>query len=110
MEYVFSMVASVAFFGSIVWIVKLLAENKTRRTAIEKGLSGEDLAHLFHREAAAASGLKWGLVLIGAGLGLVIGLFMVPPEVRPMVTSSLSVILAGIGLVIYYVLARKGHV
>ncbi|MDZ7270711.1 MAG: hypothetical protein ONB17_03760 [candidate division KSB1 bacterium] len=110
MEYLVPMVVSVAFFASIAWIVKVLAENKTRRVAIEKGQTGEDVARLFRSEAAASSALKWGLVLIGAGLGLVIGLFIVPENVRPMVTSSLSLILAGVGLVIYYVLAKKGHV
>lgn len=34
-------VALVAF-GSIVWMVKLVVENRTRRMAIEKGLVGPD--------------------------------------------------------------------
>lgn len=61
-------VALVAF-GSIVWMVKLVVENRTRRMVIEKGLVGPDREWLLG-EAPARVALKWAFVLIGIGLGL----------------------------------------
>lgn len=109
MEYVFSMVLTVAFFASAVWIVKILVENKTRRIAIEKGLGAEDIARLFRTESTGASGLKWGLVFIAVGLGLFIGFYALPSDAQPMLTWTPSVILAGIALLVYSLLARKGR-
>ncbi len=110
MEHLIPMVVSVAFFGSIVLIVKLVVENKTRRVALEKGLPGEDITRLFGGQVAAAPGLKWGLVLIGISLGLVIGLLAVPDAVQQEVSLTLCVFFAGVALVVYYVLAKKGRV
>ncbi|MGQ9854844.1 MAG: hypothetical protein ACUVTG_15765 [Candidatus Oleimicrobiaceae bacterium] len=62
-------VVPVDFYASIVWIVKLVVENRTRRLAIEKGLGGPDLSCLLG-EGPAQVALRWAFVLIGVGLGL----------------------------------------
>lgn len=64
-----SIVVPVDFYASIVWIVKLIVENRTHPQAIEKGLVGPDLEPLLG-EAPAQVALKWAFVLIGTGLGL----------------------------------------
>ncbi|MCR4439635.1 MAG: hypothetical protein QHJ34_09700 [bacterium] len=110
MEYLMPMVVVVAFFASVVWIVKVVADNKTRRMAIDKGLTGQDLAQLLRGEVAAASALKWALVLIAIGLGLIIGFFLVPDDMQPEATLTSCVVLAGGALVVSYLLAKKGRV
>ncbi|MBC7186001.1 MAG: hypothetical protein H5U38_03100 [Calditrichaeota bacterium] len=110
MEFVAPVVVPVAFFATVVWIVKLVAENKTRRRAIDRGLTGQDLAQLFRGDVAVASALKWAFVLIAIGLGLIIGLFLVPEDVQPEATLTSCVVLAGVALVVYYLLTKKGRV
>jgi len=108
LEDLAAIVVPVAFFASVGWIIKIITENITLRRAIDKGLACPEVASLFRREAAAASALKWAFVLIGIGLGLAIGLLAVPNDLQQEVSISLSVILAGVGLLLYYLLARKG--
>ena len=92
----------------IAIIVKIITDNRTRRTAIEKGMVDENLKYLFSNknEANIPSSLKWGIVLVAVGVAGVIGNF-IPYSLDRGITFSLMLMFGGLGLIIYYFLAIK---
>ncbi len=92
-------------------LVKLISENRLRHKLIEKGLVDEKIKLLFQSQplAQSASALKWGLVLIAVGLALFFTYGInswVPHEIREEITAGAVFFMAGLGMVIYYVIAR----
>ncbi|MFQ5584110.1 MAG: DUF6249 domain-containing protein, partial [Calditrichia bacterium] len=96
----------IALFISMVAIVKILDDNKTRRKLIDKGLVGEDVKFLYQSTSQPLSSVKWGLVLIGLGLALLIGQFA-GEDISDTITIGLMFLFAGIGFLIYYGIAKK---
>jgi len=92
----------------IAIIVKIVAENRTRRTAIEKGMVDENLKYLFENrnEANIPSSLKWGIVLVAVGVAGFIGGFL-PYNLDRGITFSLMLMCGGLGLIIYYFIAAQ---
>jgi hypothetical protein len=95
-------------FVSFVVVIKILSDNRIRRAAIDKGVLGEDLKYLYGNriESYVPSALKWGFVLIGIGLAFFIGQF-VPGDDQGVITIGSMFALSGLGLVIYYLIARN---
>lgn len=98
----------IAFFIMVVVIIKIISDNKIRRLAIEKGLVDQNLRSLFEArfDAQIPAALKWGFVLVGIGLAIVIGR-MFPDEMTEQVTIGCMFLFAGLGLIIYYFFAVK---
>jgi Ca2+/H+ antiporter len=107
MEYVFEYALPVALFMATAYAIKLFLEAKTRHKLIEKGMVDEKIKLLFPKppEAHSAS-LKWGMVLLGIGIAFLVGQFL-PEEISEGVTVSTAIIMAGLGLLIFY--AIKGR-
>jgi uncharacterized membrane protein len=95
-------------FTAIVAIVKIAADAGTRNRLINKGIVDEKVKHLFATSAQLQrlSSLKWGLVLIGIGLALLIGQ-LAEEYMSDQSTFGLMFIFAGIAFFIYYGVARK---
>lgn len=104
-------VIPITLFLVIGWIVKIVHDNKTARTLIERG-SLDDSAKFFidrMRHSHTAS-IKWGLVLIGIGLAIIIvRLLPYRYEAADEIRFSLIFIFAGAALLIYYFTAGKKH-
>ena len=97
-----------AIFFSFVAIVKILSDNRTRQLLIQKGQIDENIQYLYQNVAQGQvpNAIKWGLVLIGIGLAFIVGQ-LVPYDIRGEITVGAIFILAGLGLVFYYFLARR---
>lgn len=98
------MVISIGAFVMIVYIRRF--ENMERMAIIEKGLDPQ----LFKRDRNSSPSpvLRWALLLIGAGLGLLVGYFL--DEVFRMDETgyfAMLMIFGGLGLVIAYVIEGK---
>ncbi len=98
-------------FPTIFLIVKISLNYATRKHLIEKGLVNEDIKHLFYLNGNTVdrylpSSLKWGLVMVFAGLALVI-IKLLPYYIEGEVVFGVVLIAAGIGLLVYYALANK---
>lgn len=81
--------------------------NKENMAMIDKGLNPK-----LHRSKTAPSYLKWGLLLIGSGIGLLVAFMvdtlLIPREIEPVaVYFALIAIGGGIGLVASYRIDRK---
>ncbi len=95
-------------FFSIVIIIKILSDNRIKNRLIEKEMINENLKYLYYGSSQylLPSSMKWGMVLIGIGLAIFIGMVM-PSEIRGEITAGCIFLMAGIGLLIYYLIARK---
>lgn len=96
----------VVVFASIGMIFKLFLDYFMRRKLIDKGLVDKNVRHLFSYGSPAASSLKWGMVLIGVGAAVIIGR-IVPYRWSDEITISAMFILAGLALIIYYLVVPK---
>lgn len=96
------------FFALVAYISKLISDTRLRRKAIEAGLSQEKAASLYQSgwdEPSTRSALKWGLVIIALGLGLLmVDLFAIDFE-SPFAYAVLLVA-TGIALLGYYLIER----
>jgi hypothetical protein len=95
----------------ILELVKVVSENRLRQKLIEKGMVDEKVKLLFQPQmlSNSASALKWGLVLIAVGLAFLFtyGIYSwVPSELREEMTAGAVFFMAGLGMIVYYAIAR----
>jgi uncharacterized membrane protein len=95
-------------FGGFAVIIKIIADTMTRHRLIAKGMVDEKVKHLFVKDAQLQrlSSLKWGMVLIGIGVALVIGQ-LAEDYINDESVLGLMFIFAGVAFLIYYGIARK---
>lgn len=95
-------------FLSIAAIVKIISDNRTKRKLIDGGVSEEFARTIFagQQDPTAWAALKWGLVVMGLGVALVIVQFL-PYDFEEPIAYGLMFLLAGAGLLIYYAIARQ---
>lgn len=100
----------IGFF--VLELVKVVSENRVRGKLIDKGMVDEKVKLLFAPRQAneAASSLKWGLVLIAVGLAFSFAFVIhrwVPAGVRDEITAGAVFSMAGLAMIIYYIIARN---
>lgn len=95
----------VSFFAMIYGIVYLLVRRRERLALLEKGAD----ASVFEAARNLSSSLKWGLLLIGIGAGILIGKLLAvytTIEEEPAYFSMVC-LFGGIGLIIYHLLINR---
>lgn len=104
-----SLALGIALFILIAVIVKTVSDNKTKRRLIEKGVVDDKLTTLFEErpELRILAVLKWAFVLIGIGAAVLIGRMSAYHSREYMM--AFMFLFAGIGLVLYYVIARNAY-
>jgi len=95
----------------VLELVRVINENRLRQKLIEKGLVDEKAKLLFEARplAQSVSSLKWGLVLVAMGLAFLFIFALrhwVPTEFRGEMTAGAVFFMAGLGMVVYYLIAR----
>ena len=108
------MVVVTVIFGTLVLIIKILSDNRIRKSLIESGQLDEKAKYLFlraeRRPVDSLSSVKWGMVLVGIGLALLIGQFvnqyMYFGDAEGL-TFGMMFLFAGIAFLIYYNLKKK---
>jgi hypothetical protein len=95
----------VSFFGMVLGIVYLVIRKRERLALIEKGVD----ASVFMTERRFSSTLKWGLFLIGLGVGLLIAEILVNSTSMTDEAAYFSMIFlfGGIALLVSYFLDKK---
>ena len=96
--------------GAILW--KLIdSKHRERNTIIDKGLNPSDYMELYKRQAYTSnplSSLKWGLLILFAGLGYLAATILYDwYHFEEMIFPSLILVFGGLGLVVYYFIAAK---
>jgi hypothetical protein len=109
-------VVSIVFFLSIaaVWGTFLFTRHRERMAIIEKGVPPEEIRSLYKRERGTAyplASLKWGLVLAFVGLAAGVGASMNHAGLVPDgVVVAIATCAGGLGLVVFYLIARRQNV
>ncbi len=95
----------IAFFAAIILIVYLFLRRKERMALIEKGQS----ATIFETKKNPPTVLKWGMLFIGIGIGIIIGRILTLYTAMGEEESFFSMVFlcGGIALVIYHFIARN---
>lgn len=96
------------FFAAIVWIVKIISDNRIRRKVLDQRVSDELAEAILKRNAAAPStlgALKWGLVVLAVGGALVL-IELLTIDVDEPLAYGLLFLAAGGGLIAYYLIAQ----
>lgn len=100
--------AFAGFFVAVVIITKILADNWTKRRLTAAHVSDETIRALYarDRERAVVGALRWGLVLCGVGVALMIIQFL-PYDFTDPIVYGLMVLLAGGGLLAHYAILDR---
>lgn len=97
-------------FGSAIYVIKTVSDNRIRRRIIESGQIDEKIQFLYFQPQGANSSyfssVKWGLVLIALGLALFLGQIL-PYRFDEEMTFGFMALFAGIAFIIYYFLAKR---
>ena len=101
----FDFLIGIAFFAVVYGIFHLYVRRKERLALIEKGLT----ANIFNSEANVSPSLKYGIFCIGIAVGFLFGDILAKNTFLEEGVAYVSMIFlfGGIGLVVYYFIARK---
>jgi len=101
------LVLGVIFWG-IVAIVREVSMNKLRHRIVDKGMDPAEAGVLFRSASAAPwwNSLKWGMVLTGIGLVLLIGQ-LIPADVSEEATVGAMMVAAGLALLVFHFVMSK---
>ncbi|UCE23548.1 MAG: hypothetical protein JSU74_09620 [Candidatus Zixiibacteriota bacterium] len=101
-----AVITAVVFVG-LTAIFKVFADAVIRGKLINKGLVDENVKYLFKKntDLQPVTNVKWGLVLVGLGLALLIKQFY-PYYMRDESVLGLMFLFAGIAFLIYYWVAK----
>jgi preprotein translocase subunit YajC len=93
------------FFAMVFGIVYFSIKRKERRQLIEKGID----ASVIEPKHSIPSSLKWGMVLVGIGVGILLGKLMAAYTTMGDEASMFSMmcLFGGLALVIYYFMERN---
>src|SRR4030065_2601048 len=108
MEHMVEIIVPIASFLFIFLVVKALFDYRTRQKLIEKGLVDEKVKYLFAEQVdfKFLNSLKWGMVLIGLGLAVLLG-ELVESERSEGVTIGAMFGFGGLAMLIHYGIANR---
>jgi uncharacterized membrane protein len=97
-------------FSAAAFVIKVVSDNRIRRRLIEGGQVDEKVKYLYFKSERRMydplSSVKWGMVLIGIGLALLLGQLF-PYDITEEMTIGLMFLFAGIAFLIYYGLQKR---
>src|SRR3990172_12344138 len=109
MEHMVEIIVPIASFLFIFLVIKALFDYRTRQKLIEKGLVDEKVKYLFAEQQVDfkfLNSLKWGMVLIGLGLAVLLG-ELVESERSEEITIGAMFVFAGLAMLIHYGIANR---
>ena len=96
-------------FGvSLLFFTRTITDYILKKKMIEKGFVNDDTQAIFkrHTEENKFSTLKWGLIILAAGVALII-LEYVPYERESPLPYGIFAVAVSLGFLVYYSLVRK---
>ena len=101
-------ISVVGFFVGILGIVKIIADNLTRRRFLTSHLSDEAARELLAsmRANGREDALKWGVVLMFMGTALIL-IDVLPITFADPVAYGLILLFGGVGLIVYRFVASS---
>jgi uncharacterized oligopeptide transporter (OPT) family protein len=99
-------IAIISVFGSTILFVTVLTNYSLKRKLIDKDMVGPETANLFKSVSNKQNALKWGLIILFAGIGLIIidSMNLDGDEAMP---YGIEAVCVSIGFLIYYAIMKK---
>ena len=93
---------------SVYYFTKVLTDYILKKKMIEKGFVNEDTQAIFRQQSSTQkySSLKWGLLALFGGIGLIILEYLDVRPRSPMPYGIVAVALS-LGFLVYYALVKK---
>ena len=106
MEDLIPMIAIISVFGSVILFVSTLTNYSLKKKLIEKDMVNPETANLFKKQDNKQGALKWGLIVLFGGLGLIIidSMGLDGDEAMPYGIEAVSI---SVGFLIYYAMMKK---
>ena len=97
-----------AFFFAIVYSIKIISDNRAKRTLINQNMSTDMVEKLFLERPIpdTDSALKWGLIIAGIGIAFCL-LQILPFDVDEPITYGIVFLFGGASLLAYYALVSN---
>ena len=104
----FEILIPITILGFATLIIKIISDTIIKSRIIKQGMVDENLKYLFTKNYSVhnITNLKWGFILIGIGLPFLLRQ-MFPGVFSEEGMIGLMFILAGVGFLIYYNIAKK---
>ena len=96
----------VAFFAMIVWIVKIISDNKIRKRALENGNLKESMKYLWEKSYAnkPLQNIKWAIIFGGSGIVILLAHIFCIVEA---IALGLVALVIAIALIVYYFMEKN---
>ncbi len=106
MDELIPIVAIISVFGSVILFVTTLTNYSLKKKLIDKDMVNRETTNLFNKKDSRQNALKWGLIVLFGGLGLIIidAMGLDNDEAMPYGIEAVSI---AIGFLIYYALMKK---
>lgn len=106
-------IVSIVFFGTIGFAIgaAIFTRHRERMALIEKGAGADVVRSLYQKQTYGGEplgSLKWGMILLGVGLGALVGVWL--NEYYLMedgVIPGMIILFAGLALVLFYFIAAR---
>ncbi|MBC6400237.1 MAG: hypothetical protein GDA51_10905 [Ekhidna sp.] len=108
MKELIPIVGIIAVFGSIILFVSILTNYSLKRKLIDKNMVNEKTANLFKREDGKLNALKWGLITLLGGVGL-ITIDSMRLDADDAMAWGIEAVCVAVGFLTYYFLTRKNQ-
>lgn len=96
-------------FGGVSTIIYIVATHKLRRKIVEAGkleMDPETIKTLFYRSSNKLGSLKWGIISLFSGLGLIVNHFLAL-DGRGLLLLGIELSFVALGFLIYFAVARS---
>ena len=99
-------VAIISVFGSVILFVSILTNYSLKKKIIDKDMVNEETANLFNKKDNKYSALKWGLIVLFGGIGLIVidAMRLDGDDAMPYGIEAVSIAL---GFLSYYGIIKK---
>ena len=106
MDELVPIIAIISVFGSVILFVSTLTNYSLKKKLIDKDMVNPETANLFKKNDSKHGALKWGLIVLFAGIGLIIIDAMGLDGDDPMPYGIVAVCVA-LGFLIYYGIVKR---
>lgn len=106
MDELIPIVAIISVFGSVILFVTILTNYSLKKKLIDKDMVNNETANLFSKKDSRQNALKWGLIILFGGLGLIIidSMNLDNDEAMP---YGIEAVCISVGFLIYYAMMKK---
>ncbi len=106
LDAIIPLFAMFAVFGTVIVFTKTMTDFSLKKRLIDRDMVNTETADLFKKVSSKQNALKWGLVVLFAGLGLIINSYVTFAETSPL-PFGIEAVCVAIGFLIYYYIVRN---